>query len=158
MIDEGLLDRMQRVAVSEPLDGADFSAVCLDREHQAGAHGVVVEDDGAGTADAVLAADMSPGLATVVANGIHQRAPRLDPDRIVAAVDVERNVELFGHESGRRVLSARATHLCDLILRSRRNRRLEGWPHTLPLPRIAHAAFAAILRDARKSALLRMRS
>jgi hypothetical protein len=38
----------------------------------------------------------------------------------------------------------------DLILRSLRSRRLEGWPHT-PWP-------VAVLRDARKSALLRTRS
>ena len=86
---------------ARPFDGADLAAVGLDREHQAGAHGVVVEDDGAGAADAVLAADMGPGLAAIVADGVDQRAPRLDPDRIVAAVDVERDVEFFGHGSAR---------------------------------------------------------
>ena len=71
-----------------------LAPVGLHREHQAGAHRVVVEDDGAGAADAVLAADMGAGLAAIVADGVDQRAPRLDPDRIVAAVDVERDVEL----------------------------------------------------------------
>ena len=73
-----------------------LAAVGLDREHQAGAHRIVVEDDGAGAADAVLAADMGPGLAAVVADGVDQGAPRLDPDRIVAAIDVERDVEFVG--------------------------------------------------------------
>src|SRR5580700_2480481 len=87
---------MQPVAVGEPLDGADAAAVGLDREHQAGAHRIVVEDDGAGAADAVLAADMGPGLAAVIADGVDKGAPRLDPDRIVAPIDVERDVESVG--------------------------------------------------------------
>ena len=109
MIDEGLLQRMQRVAVGEPLDGADLPALRLHREHQAGAHGDVVEDDGAGAADAVLAADMGAGLPAVVADGVDQRAPRLDPDRIVAAVDGERDVDFLGHGRALRVLIRSST-------------------------------------------------
>ena len=127
MIDEGLLDRMQRVAVGEPLDGADLAPVGLHREHQARAHGDVVEDDGAGAADAVLAADVGAGLTAVVADGVDQRAPRLDPNGIVAAVDVERDVDFLGHEVRRFELPAGTICPSDLILRSRRSRRLEGW-------------------------------
>ena len=72
---------MQLVAVAEPFDGADVLALRLHREHQAGAHRLAVEDDRAGAADAVLAADMRAGLPAIVADGVDQRLARLDPDR-----------------------------------------------------------------------------
>ena len=50
----------------------------LHRKHQAGAHRLAVDDDGAGAADAVLAADMGAGLPAILADGVDQRAPRLD--------------------------------------------------------------------------------
>ncbi len=82
VVDEGLLQRMQLLAVGEPFDGADLPAVGLDREHQAGADRLAVEDDRAGAADAVLAADMRAGLAAVVADRVDQRLARLDADRM----------------------------------------------------------------------------
>src|SRR5450432_2635501 len=57
MGNECALQRMQRVAYGQPLDGADLFALRLHREHQAGAQDRVVEDDGASPANAVLAAD-----------------------------------------------------------------------------------------------------
>ena len=69
---------MQFVALGEALDGADVLAVGLHGEHEAGAHRLVVDDHGAGAADAVLAADMRAGLSAVLADGVDQRAPRLD--------------------------------------------------------------------------------
>ena len=99
VLDEGALQRMQFVAVGEPFDGADFLALGLDGEHQAGAHRLVVDDDRAGAADAMLAADMGAGLPAIVANGVDQSAARLDADRIIPAVDVERDVEFFVHRA-----------------------------------------------------------
>ena len=52
---------------------------------------------GAGAADAMLAADMGPGLSAIVADRVDQRAARLDPDRVVAAVDAQRDIDLLGH-------------------------------------------------------------
>ena len=85
------------VAIGEAFDGADCLASRLDREHQAGAHRLAVDDHGASAADAVLAADMGAGLAAIVADGVDQRLARLDADGIIAAVDGKRDVELFGH-------------------------------------------------------------
>src|SRR5690242_18970146 len=45
----------------------------------------------------MLAADVRPGLAAILANGIDQCAPRLDPDGMGAAVDIQRDVELGDH-------------------------------------------------------------
>jgi hypothetical protein len=48
-------------------------AVGLDGQHQAGAHGLAVEQDGAGTAHAVLAADVGAGEIEVVAEEVGRR-------------------------------------------------------------------------------------
>src|SRR5712671_5192454 len=88
---------MQLVAVGQPLDRADALALRLHREHQAGAHRHVVEDHRAGPAHAVLAADMGAGLPAIVADRVDQRLAWLHPDRVVAPIDGEGDVTLFGH-------------------------------------------------------------
>ena len=68
----------------------------LHREHQAGAHRPAVDHHRAGAADAVLAADMRAGQAAS-SRMARQDLARLDMDRVVAAVDVERDVDFVGH-------------------------------------------------------------
>src|SRR6266700_743856 len=97
MRDEGALQRMQRVAGGETLHGANLAALRLHREHQAGAHRVIVEDHRAGSADAVLAADMGAGLPAILADRIDQRLARLHPDGVIAPIDGERDIDLFTH-------------------------------------------------------------
>ncbi len=80
MLHEGLLQRMHLAVLGETLDRADALAVRLNGEHQAGARRHIVHQHGAGTADAMLAADMGAGLAAILADGIGERAPRLDID------------------------------------------------------------------------------
>src|SRR5262249_35487932 len=91
----------------QALDGADRASFRLHREHQAGTHGLAVEQDGAGAADAVLATDMGAGLAAIVADGVDQRAARIDTDVVAPAVDGQRELALLGHaaacSSARRV-------------------------------------------------------
>ena len=53
-------------------------SVGLHREHQAGAHRLAVEEDRAGAADAVLAADVRAGQAELVAQEVAQQQARLD--------------------------------------------------------------------------------
>ena len=92
---------------AEAFDGADLTPFGLHREHQARAHGLAVEQDRAGAADAVLTTDMRPGLAAFVADGVDQRAARIDADAVAAPVDGERDLALLGHaaacSSARRV-------------------------------------------------------
>ena len=97
MIHEGPLQSVELVAGGEPFDGAYLLAVGLHCEHQAGADRRAVDQHGAGAADAVLAADMGAGLAAILANGIHQRAPRLDPDGVAFAVDRQGDFGSFAH-------------------------------------------------------------
>ena len=68
-------------AGDEALDGAERAAVGLHGEQEAGADGLAVELDGARAADALLAADVRPVQAGVVADevGEEQRAARPRP-------------------------------------------------------------------------------
>ena len=97
MRDERALQRMQRAVLRQSLDGADLLALRLHREHQARAHRLVADDDGAGAADAVLAADVRAGQPAILADRVDQRLARLDADVVLAAVDGEREVDFFGH-------------------------------------------------------------
>jgi len=51
----------------KPFDSAHPGTLGLHREHQAGAHRLVVDQHGAGAADAVLAAEMRTGEAAILA-------------------------------------------------------------------------------------------
>ena len=56
---ERLLDRVERAAGPvQPLDRRHVSAFDQHREEQAGAHGLAVEQDRAGAANALLATDV----------------------------------------------------------------------------------------------------
>ena len=97
MIHEGLLHRMQRVAIRQAFDRANFLACRLHGKHQARAHRLAVHDHSAGAANAVLAADMRTGLPAIIADRVHQCAPRLDLNRMIAAVDTEADSGFCGH-------------------------------------------------------------
>ena len=80
-----------------PLDSEDIMAVCLHREHQAGAGGAIVEQDGASAADAVLAAQMRAGEAELMAAEIGQRDADLYLFFIALAVHGYGNFPRFFH-------------------------------------------------------------
>ncbi len=85
---EGLLQRVElAVAAGQPLDGGELVAVGLDRQHQAGAHRLAVDEHRAGAADAVLAADVGAGEAELVAQEVGEQQPRLDLALVGPAVD-----------------------------------------------------------------------
>src|ERR1700730_14114019 len=97
MVPERLLQRVQFVACGEPLDSAHPGTLGLHREHQAGAHRLVVDQHGAGAADAVLAAEMGAGETAILAQRIGQAAPWLNADRVLIAVHRESDVLSFAH-------------------------------------------------------------
>ena len=81
------LQRMQAVALRrEPLDRRDRVTIGLRREHQAGTHRGAVEDHRAGSAYAVLAADVSAREQQVMAQEIAQQRARLDLTAVGRAV------------------------------------------------------------------------
>jgi len=69
-IGEGLLQRVQVFRSSKRFHGANFVTVSLNRENKAGADGFAIEEDGAGTANAMLAAHMSSQQTQVMAQEI----------------------------------------------------------------------------------------
>ena len=75
---EGALERVKPPSPREALDRRERAAVRLDREHQARAHRLAVELDGAGATHALLAADLRAGQAGLVADEVGQERARLD--------------------------------------------------------------------------------
>src|SRR5262249_37376137 len=77
MLEELLLDRVQLVAFGDALDSLDLAAFRFDTEHQARAHDLAVDDDGASAAIAGAAAFLAAGQVQFVAQAIKQRLLRL---------------------------------------------------------------------------------
>ncbi len=73
------------------LDSRDLGAVGLHGERHAALHGLTVEMHRAGTAVARVAADMGTGQPEVVADEVHQQAPRGDLQLDLLPVDLERD-------------------------------------------------------------------
>ena len=73
MIEELLLQRMQRGAIGHAFDGFDLAAFGLDAEDQAGADQTAIDGDRAGAAVAGAAAFLGAGEADAVAQRVEQR-------------------------------------------------------------------------------------
>src|SRR5262245_58986198 len=97
---EGLLQRVEPTIAHEPLDRGDPRAVGLDREHDARARGLTVEQNGARAADAMLAADVRARQSEVLAQEVHQQLARLAAPVARDTVDGQTNddvLALVGH-------------------------------------------------------------
>ena len=77
---EGLLQRSETVRGAEALDGLDGAPLGLHGKHQAGTRRQAVNENRAGTADSMLAADVCPGEAEVVAEDVGESMARLGGD------------------------------------------------------------------------------
>ena len=64
---ESFLKRVQVIYRSQALDRLDFMSVGLDCKDQAGTHRFTIEQNGAGAADPVFAANVRAGQAEFVA-------------------------------------------------------------------------------------------
>ena len=76
---EGLLQGWSSSAAAQRLDGGDRVAVRLDGEQDAGADRLAVEQDGAGAAHPVLAADVGAGQRQLVAQEVARAAGAARP-------------------------------------------------------------------------------
>src|SRR5215472_4909822 len=97
VVAERLLQIGKLVAVGQALHRAHLGAVRLHAEHQAGAHRRAVNPDRARPADAVLAAHVGAGVAEVVAQHVGERAPGLDGQFVLGAVDPQPHLVLVRH-------------------------------------------------------------
>jgi hypothetical protein len=85
---EGGLDGMERLSVrGQALHGGDLSPVGLDREDEAGAHRLAVEQHGARSAHPVLAPYMRAGETELMAQEVAQEETRLLPAVVTSPVD-----------------------------------------------------------------------
>ena len=76
LVGHRLLDRMQTIGRrGDALDRGEFVAMRLHGEHETGAHRAPVEQNRAGAADPVLAADMGAGQPQLVAEEIGEAHP-----------------------------------------------------------------------------------
>src|SRR2546430_121769 len=81
----------------EPFHRDQLVPVRLDSEDQARAHGVAIQQHGAGAAHAVLASDVRSGEAELVAQQVGEQEPRLDGTLVPHAVDRDADRHLLIH-------------------------------------------------------------
>src|SRR5260221_78480 len=97
VVAERLLQRRERVDVTQALNRLDPAAVGLYRKQQAGAGALPVDQDGTGAADAVLAADMRAGKPERMTQEIAEQRSRLDQAFISRPIDDDRDGVRLGH-------------------------------------------------------------
>src|SRR2546423_3969839 len=95
---EGVLERMQRPASCNPLDGFHATPRAREAEHQTGQHGLAIHEHGAGAALAQLAAVLRAGETQVFAQHFEQGLVGRESDLDGLAVQLERDLHFgVGH-------------------------------------------------------------
>src|SRR5206468_6995139 len=98
-IDERLLDRMQPLVPGETLDRGDLVAVGADRQRDARADHLPVEQHRARPADADAAALLGAGEPEIVPEAIEERAVGRNLHRARRPVDGDTNLAVHGRRS-----------------------------------------------------------
>ena len=93
VLEEGGLDGAEVVAVGEAFDGGDLGSVGYGGEGEATVDAAAVDEDGAGSALAVVAAFFAAGEIEVFAQGVEQRGAGVE-----GVSDVGFAVDLEGHD------------------------------------------------------------
>ena len=97
------LDRIQLIRRAQALDRHDISTIGSHSQRQARANAVAIHEDGAGPANAVLAADMRPGKPDGVADEIGKQQTRLNTRRIFSSVYRDNDIHLHRRGPAARV-------------------------------------------------------
>ena len=92
-----LLRRWQLFAPGQAFDGEQLGTLRLHGKHQAGTRRLSVEQDRAGAADPVLAADMSAGQPEILTHKIDEQLARFAAALIALPVDGQPDLTDFGH-------------------------------------------------------------
>lgn len=101
VLDEGGLDGMEGVALSETFDGRDFGALGCDGEGKARVDAAAVDEDGAGSTLAVIAAFLAAGEIEVLAEGVQEGGAGVEGcQRVGFAVDFEGQANGVGSGRG----------------------------------------------------------
>src|SRR6476620_1410694 len=96
MVDERLLQRMQRRRAAEPLDGLDRGTLVHDGERQAGINSLPIEQHGAGSALPMIAALLGARQAEMLAQRVEQGGPGRDLKRPFGVIYMEGDHSLCG--------------------------------------------------------------
>jgi len=102
VLEEGLLERMQRAVLGQPLDGRNLRAFVLRRQRQAGENARAVAQHRARAARSLVAAFLRAGKVEIFPQRIQQRDARLYLQLMVGAIDPKRKLQ--GVARGRRGL------------------------------------------------------
>src|SRR5262249_25624767 len=120
LLPEALLQRVQRAAGGEALDGLDRRAVGLDRERRAALDRLAVEADRGGAVAGGVAADGGAGQAGVLADEVDEQRARLDGAGLLLAVDRDGDLVLaHGWPPCARSMARRTARLVRMRTRSR---------------------------------------
>src|SRR5262245_1714992 len=103
---EARLQGREALVLRQAFDGHDLAALGLHGQYQAAAHGLAVEEQRAGSANPMLAADMRARKPQVMAKAIRERQARLDRNLDFASVHFEANL----HGLSRRHLECALDH------------------------------------------------
>src|SRR4029079_1667506 len=90
---KGRLQVGNLAGIGKAFDGLHLGAIALGGQHQATTHNLAVNTHGAGTAHAVLTADMASGEKQVVAQVIDQRLARVDAALHAFTVDRQGDID-----------------------------------------------------------------
>src|SRR5207249_6471979 len=99
-LDEGSLQRMERIALSQALDRRDRAAVHEGSEPQAGLHPLAIHQRRAGAALAEAAAFLRSCEVKVLAQRVEQRGARVERQAVFGSVDAQYDVKCSGHSVG----------------------------------------------------------
>src|SRR5438477_2800993 len=107
---EGGLHGAHLLRRAEALDGRDLVADGVRGQHQAGGHGLAVQEHRAAAAGAAVADLLGPGEVEVVAQRAQERDPRLHRHRPRRAVDAQGEGDGLGAEDARSVRGGGRAH------------------------------------------------
>src|SRR5205085_12019405 len=95
-LDERALQRVEVAVPGEALDRDDLGALVRDGEREAGVGAAAVDQDRAGAALPVVAGLLRAGQAESLAQEVEQGGPRVDLQRVLLAVDAQRDLDEDG--------------------------------------------------------------
>src|ERR1700674_4503928 len=87
VLDECGVKWMQNVALRQPFDSRHFRLIAGRGEGQAGEHPSSVDEDGASSAGAMVAAFLAAGKVKMLAQQVEERCAHIHRDRLCGSID-----------------------------------------------------------------------
>jgi hypothetical protein len=87
-LNKSLLHGIQLPVAGQPFGAGDLPPLAIDSEQQTGVHGPAIHEDCAGTAVAHVADFLRAGQMEIAAQGVEERAPRLQNELVFGTIEV----------------------------------------------------------------------